>query len=139
MQKLTAYFIKEATTKFSAKTLQEILLFYIIYFMGRRGQENLRGMKKDTFAIAVDPDQHCYIYQKVGEADKNHNENSTEEANQARIYAIPGQLIALGQYFCCCQNADHTAHNTLLLCSRFRDLPCQDVQHLSSPSQPSKR
>ncbi len=31
MQKLTTYFTKEATTKFSAKTLQEILLFYIIY------------------------------------------------------------------------------------------------------------
>ncbi len=44
-----------------------------------------------TYAIALDPDDRCYIYQKVGEADKNHNENDTDEANQARIYEIPGQ------------------------------------------------
>ena len=31
MEKLTAYFTHEATTKFSAATLQEILLFYIIF------------------------------------------------------------------------------------------------------------
>ena len=49
-------------------------------------------MMKNTFAIGVDPDDHHFVYQKVREADKNHTEKDTDEANQARIYAIPGQF-----------------------------------------------
>ena len=33
------------------KILQQICIFNIVYYMGRRGRENLRNMEKDTFKI----------------------------------------------------------------------------------------
>ena len=51
-------------------------------------------MSVNTFAIATDPDtKKEYIYQKVDEADKNHNQNDTHKANQGRIYKVPGKAI----------------------------------------------
>jgi len=38
----------------------------------RRGQENIRLMKKTTFAAAVDFSGVEYVHQSIAEADKNH-------------------------------------------------------------------
>ncbi|WAR04051.1 hypothetical protein MAR_010609 [Mya arenaria] len=38
----------------------------------QQDQENLRGMKKDTFAVAVNATDRRYVYQMVDEANKNH-------------------------------------------------------------------
>ena len=65
--------------------LQEIVLFNIIFYMGRRGRENLRMMTKETFAIDQNSDGRRFIYQQQDETDKNHNENDTEMSNQACI------------------------------------------------------
>lgn len=48
-------------------------------------------MTKQTFAIAVDPeDNRRYIYQAIDESDKNHKENEISLSNQGRIYEITG-------------------------------------------------
>ena len=72
--------------------LLQIVIFNIIYYLCRRGRENLRSMTKNTFGIATDPvSKKQYIYQKEDEADKNHSASDTAIANQGRIYEIPGK------------------------------------------------
>ena len=95
--KLTQYFAKNFEGPPSGKLLQEVILFNIIYFMGRRGRENLRNMKKNTFAISQDPDGRKFIYQAVSEHDKNHTEASTSKGNKARIYEQKGKCTNLIQ------------------------------------------
>ena len=71
------------------KFLQQIVVFYIIYYLCRRGRENLGKMSINMFAIDVDPETNLsFIYQKVDEADKNHNQNDMYKANQVRIYEV---------------------------------------------------
>ena len=93
MKKNFDYFKESMVSPPNAKSLQEILLFYIIYFTGRRGQENLRSMTKDHFQIAVDSDGKEYIYQAIDELNKNHSEDDTGPTTQARMYCIPGESI----------------------------------------------
>ena len=92
LQRLGQYFERNMTGPPNATLLQEMVLFNIIFYMGRRGRENLRTMKKDTFKIATDSKKRRFIYQDKDENDKNHNENDTENSNQGRIYEIPGNL-----------------------------------------------
>ena len=92
MSKLNTYFITNMQGPPNAKLLQEIVLFNIIYYGGRRGYENLRSMTKDTFKILRDGDGHQYIKQVVKEFDKNHHEDDLTESNEARIYEQPGKL-----------------------------------------------
>ncbi|XP_068738290.1 uncharacterized protein [Montipora capricornis] len=47
-------------------------LFDIVFFLVRRGRENLREHTKSTFAVAVDSQSRKYVYQKEDELDKNH-------------------------------------------------------------------
>ena len=77
----------------NATLLQEIMLFNIIFYMGRCGRENLRNMKKDTFAIDRDETGRRFIFQQIDKADKNHSEQDTEMSNQACIYEIQGGYI----------------------------------------------
>ena len=65
-------------------------MFYIIYFTGRRGRENLRTMTKKTFQIGEDPDGRKFIYQAVDEGNKNHDENDDEPTTEAGIYETEG-------------------------------------------------
>ena len=75
----------------------EIMIFNIIYYMGRRGRENLRKMKLGTFEIAQDHDGKRYIYQVRKEHDKNHRENDMKPNNTAQIYEIEGDCCLLSQ------------------------------------------
>lgn len=70
--------------------LQEAVLFYVIYYMCRRGRQNLRAMKKDTFAIDTDASGKRFVFQQRKELDKNHKEDDMNPSSQARIYEIPG-------------------------------------------------
>ena len=90
LNKLKNYFENNMAGPPSALCLQEIVLFNIIFYMGRRGRENLQAMTKDTFNITTDTNGTRYIYQQKDETDKNHNENDTEMSNQARIYETKG-------------------------------------------------
>ena len=49
--------------KYNARHLQELILFNIIYFMGRHRRENLGYMKKDTFQVSIDAEGQKYIHQ----------------------------------------------------------------------------
>ena len=90
--KLNNYFRVNMDGPPNGINLQEIILFNIIFYMGRRGRENLRSMKKDTFQIKSDSNGHRYIFQCKDESDKNHDEKDTEDSNQARIYETPGNF-----------------------------------------------
>ena len=49
-------------------------------------------MQKDTFAIGFDSDDgRHFIYQSIGEADKNHTFKDTTKSKDGHIYAIPGR------------------------------------------------
>ena len=56
--------------------------FEVMYFLCRKGQENLRTMTKETFELAVDSAGKRYIFQKVGERDKNHRDLTTGAVSQ---------------------------------------------------------
>lgn len=90
LEALNTYFKEGLEGPPNAKKLQEIVLFHVIYQMGRRGRQNLRPMTKETFKVAADPDGRRYIYQAIKELDKNHNETYTDPSHDARIYEIPG-------------------------------------------------
>ena len=70
--KLNKYFEAKMRSKPDTQILQYMLLFYIIYYTGRRGRENLHRIKKNSFAVSKDPDGRCFIYQAVHKCDKNH-------------------------------------------------------------------
>ena len=89
-QKLSDYFKHNMQENASPRNLQEIVLFNIIYYMGRRGREDLRYMTKKTFSINRDHDGRRYIYQAIKECDKNHKENDFQASNEARIYEVKG-------------------------------------------------
>ena len=91
-QKLSDYFKKNMTEDPNPRNIQEIVLFNIIYYMGRRGHENLRYMTKDTFALAKDSNGRRYIHQVKKELDKNHKEDDFQPNNEARIYEVPGKF-----------------------------------------------
>ena len=77
----------------SPNKLQDIIIFYILYFMCHTGRENLRFMTKETFQISIDPeDGRKYIYKAVDEADKNHTYNDTTMSNDGWIYEIQGDI-----------------------------------------------
>ena len=65
--------------------------FEIMYYLCRRGQENLRSMTKETFEVAVDSTGKRYVYQKIDELDKNHRDLTTGAATQGRMYEQPGK------------------------------------------------
>ena len=73
------------------RKLQRCVIFYIIYFFGRRGSKNLYEMQIDKFDIATDTDGKQYVFQAIDEFDKNHTIDNTEEANQGRMYENPGK------------------------------------------------
>ena len=79
----------------TARGLQEKCLFNIIFFLVRRGRENLCQQTKQTFAIAVDSTQRKYVYQAVDKLDKNHrgSDNQQDSVTDARMYEQPGNLL----------------------------------------------
>lgn len=90
LMKISHYFRQGMNGPPNPSLLQEVVLFYVLFYMCRRGRENLRTMTKNTFAIATDPhDGREYIYQAVDEADKNHSHKDTSKSNDGRIYAVP--------------------------------------------------
>ena len=73
----------------NAYVLRDTIMFYIIYFFCRQGQENLYTMEKEHFAIKFDNGTR-YLIQNVDEQDKNHRENCDKPPNQGRMYEQPG-------------------------------------------------
>ena len=63
-----------------------------MFYLCRRGQENLREMNKSTFAVATEGER-CYVHQVVDEMDKHHRENSDDSVTEGRVYDIPGIFL----------------------------------------------
>ena len=64
--------------------------FEVMYFLCRRGKENLRAMTKETFELSTDSTGKRYIYQKQEELDKNHRDTTTAAVTQGRMYELQG-------------------------------------------------
>ena len=92
MRRISEYFKAVMSGPPNPKGLLQMSVFYVIYYLCRRGRENLRAMTKKTFAFGYDHEsKREFIYQCLDEADKNHGVNDTYIANQGRIYEIKGK------------------------------------------------
>lgn len=72
--------------------LQMKVWFDVMYYMCRRGRENLREMTKKTFSVKHDAQGNYYVSQDIDELDKNHRADDPD-GKAGRMYAIPGKLI----------------------------------------------
>ena len=93
MKKIANYFAVDHVMSPEPQILQHCMMFYIMYFFCRQGQENIYKMT-DHFKIQVQHDGTRYVYQNIDEKDKNHGINDTDLTNQAKIYEDPGMLIS---------------------------------------------
>ena len=82
------------------KGLQDKCMFDIMFFLVRRGRENLREQTKNSFAIAVDAQNRRYIHQAMDELDKNHRENDDpfDATTDGRVYEKPGPLCPVKSF-----------------------------------------
>ena len=66
-----------------------------MFYLCRRGRENLRTMTRDTFALGTDGTGRKYIYQRVDELDKNHIHTTSPDdtVGEGRIYEFPGSSM----------------------------------------------
>ena len=90
MKIISDYFINNMKAPSNAHNLQEIVIFNIMYYTGRHGQQNLRKMTKNTFKVFKNPDGRRYLHQVIKELDKNHKEDDLQPSHEARIYESPG-------------------------------------------------
>ncbi|KAJ8301588.1 hypothetical protein KUTeg_020575 [Tegillarca granosa] len=73
--------------------LQQKVWFEIMFYLCRRGRENLRDMTtRETFAVGTDSTGRRYAYQVRSELDKNHRERDKpdESIGEGRMYEILG-------------------------------------------------
>ena len=68
--------------------LLEKVWFDIMFFLCRRGRENLRDMNKSTFFVSRDATGKQFVYQCTSEVDKNHNIGDApfDTNGEGRIY-----------------------------------------------------
>ena len=93
---LNKYFTAAMAGLPNPQLLQDIMIFHILFYMCRRGRENLRNMTKNTFGVKVDPENgRKFIYQAIDEADKNHTYHDTSKTNDRRIYETPGTNLRI--------------------------------------------
>lgn len=80
--------------------LQNKVIFEIIFYLCRRGQENLREMDQDTFTVKRDGNGRKYIQQKSGEQDKNHrvDDNGDQSTGEGRIYETKDRKCPVASY-----------------------------------------
>ena len=88
--KIGKYFDIDYVVNPNPRILVQTMLFYIIYFFCRRGQENLYEMGKNHFKINYSNGIR-FIEQNVDELDKNHRQDYDKIANQAKMYETPGE------------------------------------------------
>ena len=92
--KIGEYFNQDYIKSPDGYRLRETVMFYIIYFFCRRGQENLYEMTKNHFVLRFENGVR-FLEQNVDELDKNHRENYDKQANQGKMYERPGKLNLL--------------------------------------------
>ena len=82
------------------KSLQQKVLFDILFHLVRRGRENLRQQSKDSFKVAIDSQNRKYVYQAIDELDKNHREKDdpSDSTTDGRMYEQPGELCPVKSF-----------------------------------------
>ena len=93
LQSLAGYFRIDHVTSPNPSILQRNVMFNIMYYLCRRGQENLYEMTKDWFNVLTDNQGVKFVMQTADEIDKNHNEEDTQLTNQGRMYEVPGEFM----------------------------------------------
>ena len=80
--------------------LQEKVWFDAMFYLIRRGRENLRSMTKETFSIDKDATGKRYVFQRTGELDKNHTLNDREHATigEGRMYETGTRLCPVESF-----------------------------------------
>ncbi|KAK2557443.1 hypothetical protein P5673_020169 [Acropora cervicornis] len=70
------------------KSLQFFVWFSIMFHLIRRGRENLRLHKRQSFSVSVDRAGRKYVYQHLNELDKNHRQNDDpfDSSGDGRMY-----------------------------------------------------
>ena len=88
---LKQVYCSSAVTTKTPEGLQLKVWFDIMYFLCKRGRENLRNMNKETFRIAKDNKNREYVYQHVDELHKNHRKNAdpNQSGTDGRMYSVP--------------------------------------------------
>ena len=74
----------------SPVVLQQKVWFELMFYLCRRGRENLRGMTRSTFEINCDASSRRFVVKKVDESDKNHKENALPDdtVGEGRMYEL---------------------------------------------------
>ncbi len=62
-----------------------------MYFTCRKGCENLYDMTPETYKVYKDAAGLKYVTQEIDELDKNHQADSSEVANTAKMYETHGK------------------------------------------------
>ena len=91
MQQLAVYFNIDHIKTPNLTVLQKNVIFNILYYLCRRGQENLYEMTKDWFKLITTYEGDRFIAQVRDELDKNHSENDYKPTNEGRMYAVEGK------------------------------------------------
>ena len=77
MKKIRDYFKDvDCMNKPNPRKLEWNVLFNIIYYTCRPGNENLEFMSLDHFKVVTENDGTRYVIQAIDELDKNHQEDS---------------------------------------------------------------
>lgn len=90
---VSEYFHHDIMNKPNPRTLQQNVLFNIIYFFCRRGRQNIHAFTQAHFEIGHDPDGTEFVFQAIDEQDKNHDIDVSDPAHEGRMYAQPGKRI----------------------------------------------
>ena len=90
MMKLGVYFMQDMDGIVDPKKFQQCLMFYIIYYFCRRGRENLKEMKLNTYIVYTDEKGKKFVKQNIDEMDKNHNADNDNPTNNAKMYENKG-------------------------------------------------
>lgn len=74
--------------------LQQKVWFDVMFFLCRRGRENLRTMTKTSFGMKTDR-TGTYVYQAQDELVKNNRESADplESNTDGRMYEVPGTIF----------------------------------------------
>ena len=87
LERIAEYFAHDHVT-----TLQQNMIFDIIYYFCSRGRENLYTMKRITsFKLITKTDGSQYVVQHIDELDKNHGPGDSTKTNEGRMYATGGK------------------------------------------------
>ena len=92
MHRLAGYFYHDHVALPNPRLLQRNVMFNILYYMCRRGQENLYEMRKDRFEVKVNHESgEKFVVQVKDKLDKKHHEDDYKATNEGKMYDVPGQ------------------------------------------------